>query len=178
MKFTNLSFDILKTNNCKLLAILDTSTYSSEVTDGNLMQIQLPDKQTIVELPYTKEGVTILNSNNLGYTNVNDPKWYETLPDGVYTIKISVCPRDKFWAEKDIYRTCNLECKWYNAFLKLDVKDCQKCYSEEKLNKLNLAWTYIQGCIANANNDNLNTATELYSAADKLIISINDNCKC
>jgi hypothetical protein len=167
---TRLSFDILDTNDCKTLGLYDTSFYSSNQTIANAtLQVITPFDDEPVELDYYKNAVTVLNSNNLKITNVNDLDLLTTLPDGLYTAKISICPEDKFWFEKSWYRTCLLECKYDKAFLKLNVQTCDACFSPEKLQKLERARIYIYGVKTNAQNCNNKEADKLYKAADKLL---------
>ena len=95
MKSTRLSFDILETNDCKTLGLYDTSFYSSNQTIANAtLQVITPFDDQPVELDYYKNAVTVLNSNSLKITNVNDLDLLTTLPDGLYTAKISICPED------------------------------------------------------------------------------------
>lgn len=171
-----LSFEVLPTSNCNTLAIADTSIYNG-VPEGATLQVELPDSSVIKEFPYTTGGVTVLNSNSLGYTNVSDLEDLQALPDGVYTIKISICPYDIFWYEKDYYRTCQLECKYYKAVIQLDLSVCESCYSKNKMNKLNLAWVYIQGVWANTQDGNINKATECYNVANKILTDLLE-CDC
>lgn len=175
---TKLSFEILPTNECKTLAIADTSVYNG-VPEGATLQVSVPDKDDVIELVFTVGGVTVLNSNALQYSKVNDLSYLLPLPDGLYTFKISVCPYDIFWYEKDFYRTCQLECKYYKALLELDLVNCQKCYSKERLEKLQLAWLYIQGIWANTNNGDINKASSLYKSADSILTALLecDDCK-
>jgi hypothetical protein len=173
IKGTRLEFNVLDTQSCRTLGIYDTSYYSSNQTIANAtLQIVSPYDETPVELNYYKNAVTILNSNTLGITNVNDLDYLVDIPDGLYTGKISVCPEDQFWFEKSWYRTCLLECKYDKAFLKLNVQSCEACFSPEKLQKLERARIYIYGCKTNAASCNMKEADKLYKGADKILESI------
>jgi hypothetical protein len=177
MASTNkLYFEILPTLNCKTLALADMSTYAGDV-EGATLQVQLPDRETVKELLYKPNSITILNSNSLGYSNVTDLNDLEDLPDGVYTIKISVCPYEINWFERDIYRICKLECKYYKALLTLDMSKCESCFSKQKMDKLNNARVYMEGVIANTNNGDINKASELYEVADKILDNLIE-CDC
>lgn len=175
---TRLSFDIFETNSCKSLGFLDTSFYSSnQVVSNATLQVITPFDDTPVELDYYKNAVTILNSNSLKITNVNDHDNLVNLPDGMYTAKVSICPEDQFWFEKSWYRTCLLECKYDKAFLKLNVQSCEACFSPDKLQKLERARIYIYGVKTNAQNCNIKEAGKLYAAADKILTSLLE-CDC
>lgn len=178
MKGTQLSFEILNVNSCKLLGILDTSYYSPNQTISNrTLQIITPFDDTPVELDYSHNAVTIFNSNNLNITNVSDFENLTELPDGLYTAKMTVCPEDKFYFEKSWYRTCLLQCKYDKAFLKLNVQECQACFSPQKLESLRRAKIYMMSAKVQADNCNFKEADRMYKASDKLLTKIND-CSC
>jgi len=90
LKSTRLSFNILDSDSCKELSLYDTSYYSTSQTVSNAtLQIISPFDDTPVELDYYKNAITVLNSNSLKITNVNDFDYLVDLPDGLYTAKIS-----------------------------------------------------------------------------------------
>ena len=173
---TLLSFEVLETNNVKTLALADTSNYDDNAT-GFTLQILIPSQRKAVELNYYKAGVTILNSNSLGITNTKQSSLYQDLPDGLYTAKISVCPHEDVWFEKSWYRINQLLCKYYKAFLTLELNKCETCYNKGKKSKLDTIWTYIQGIQSNVYDCNFQKANELYSVANKLSDDIL-NCCC
>jgi hypothetical protein len=165
---TTLSFDIVDTKNCKTLAILDSSYYNPLTTvSGALLQIKVPGYLKIVELTYNRSAITLLNSNNLNVTNVDDVQYLQDLPDGAYTIKISVCPYESNWYEQVEYRTCKIECKYNKAILYLDLNACSSCYSKELSEELATIRVYIEGVKANAYNNDIRKANELYNYANK-----------
>lgn len=175
---TSLSFDILNTYNCATMAIVDTSYYSDNIkVEGRIMQIISPFSLDIIETPYQKNGLTFINSNILGITTNAINELLLPIPDGLYTVKISFCPYDKYYFEKSFYRICQLECKYHKAILKLDFDKCSSCFNKSTERDLDKAKRYIDGVIANANNLNFNKATELYNYANKLLDNIL-NCEC
>lgn len=179
LKSTKLSFSLLPDNDCKTLSIVDTSFYSQNQTIANAtLQVITPFDDTPVELDYYKNAVTILNSNSLKITNVNDLDNLVNLPDGLYTAKISICPENQYWYEKSWYRTCQLQCKYDQAFLQLNIQSCEACFSPDKLERLERARMYMYGCLVNTKNCNQREAKKLYSAADKILSNLLDCCSC
>lgn len=176
---TKLSFDVIDTHNVKTIGLLDTSWYQ-EGASGFALLVAIPGylPEDAVELSYYKNGTTILNSNNLKLTNVTSPSLYTELPDGLWTAKISVCPYENNWFEKSWYRTAVLECKYYKAFLQLELNICTSCYNKNKKEKLDLIWTYIQGVKANVEDGNYRQANELYSTALNLTEKLLDCQDC
>jgi len=178
IRSTRLSFNILDSGSCKDLMLLDTSYYSSNQTISNAtLQIISPFDDYPVELNYSKNGITIINSNNLGITNVTDFDYLQVLPDGLYTAKISVCPEEQYWFEKSWYRTCQLDCKYDKAFLKLKVQSCEACFSPENLQRLERARIYSYGAKVNAKNQNYKEADKLYKGAEKILNNLLE-CDC
>jgi len=165
---TILNFDVLPTSNCGAMAIVDERSYASDA-EGMTLQIQLPDRENIIETVYQTRGVTVLNSNSLKYTKVREANQLQDLPDGWYTIKMSICPYDQFWVEKDYYRVCKLQCKWYQALLKLDLNKCDNCYANAYSEKLRQAWFYLQGITANAENNDLQACQDLYKVTNNIL---------
>ena len=173
---TFLDFDILDTHNCGTFAILDISYYSPLAPiSGGLIQVLVPGYLNPIELYYTQSGITLLNSNNLGVTNVIGPENYIDLPDGAYVIKMSACP--DLWTEKIVYRTCKIDCKYDKAILLLNLNQCSTCYNASLAQKLQTIQLYIQGCNANARVGDINQATILYNVANKMLDDI-INCNC
>ena len=170
-----LSFEIVDTHNCKLLAIMDTSTYLG-VPEGLIIQVK-PPSFPVKELNYNKSAITIFNSNSLGFTNVTSSINYTDLPDGEWIIKISICPYNVFWSEKKFYRTCQIWCKYYTAFLKSKMSGCDTCPENQIEEKLETAKRYIEGVEAQAINCDFGTASKLYTIANNILNSIID-CDC
>lgn len=168
LKTNQLYFTVLPGYDCKLLPIADLSIYADDA-EGAVLQIQLPDRENIVETVYTRNSVSVLNSNSLKYTKVPDLGDLLPLPDGWYTIKMSVCPYEQFWFEKDYYRICQLQCKYNQTLLKLDLNKCEKCYGLDYSDKLRQVWFYIQGIVANTENNDVKSASELYKTANNIL---------
>lgn len=175
---TYINFNIIDTFNCKTLGIVDTSYYNPSMTiSGYTLQVLVPGYDDPVELTYYPSGVTILNSNLLGITKVNNFDDLLDLPDGMYTIKLSICPYDQFWKETSFYRTCRLECRYAQALLNLDFDTCTGCFESSKVNKLKEVKIYIEGVKANMTDCNVKKATELYQKADSILEKLL-NCNC
>lgn len=162
------------------MGILDSSSYLNEDTaEGFVLQVVMPGAkpEDAVELNYYQKGVTILNSNVLGLTNVDNEKHFTNLPDGLWAAKISICPYNQFWYEKKWFRTCELECKFNKAFLSTKINECTACFAEEKLEKLALINRYMVGIKANVSDCNYKAASNLYTTANSLLDQIVD-CDC
>lgn len=173
---TQLSFTIPDLNSAGLLGILDTSVYT-QTPEGVVLQVKPPMGYALKELNYYPNALTVLNSNTLGITHVNSSINYVDLPDGVWVVKISICPYDIFWTEKKWYRTYQIKNKYNKAFLKMQLNQCETCYNQEMAKRLQTARIYIEGCEACAVDANWKTATDLYNTASKILDNI-ISCDC
>lgn len=175
---SKLSFQPIDLHACGLLGILDVSYYSPlQEQTGMVLQIIRPDRSGAIEVPYIQNGITVFNSNSLGITNVMSEEDLTDLPDGAYTVKMSMCPYDQYWYEATFYRTCQLMCKYYKAILKLDLTECQSCFSPETDNELQTVKRFIDGIHANVNDGNIKQATKLYRVANYILDDILQ-CNC
>lgn len=173
-----LDFNVLDTHSCKTLAIMDISQYKDvDNVEGKVLQILPPNDLPLVELNYNQNAITIINSNSLKITKVADATYLQDLPDGIYTIKISVCPYDKNWAEKKIFRVCQIWCKFYKAFLKVKTNECSSCTGLNANKDLYKAWEYLIGITASAEDCNYSGATKNYQVANNILDRIID-CSC
>lgn len=184
LKTTYLSFEIADLHNCRLLGIIDTSSYiNTDVVENPILQIVLPGDSPsgdVQELSYYINGVTILNSNSVGLTNVDTASDLTDLPDGLYIAKMSICPftgASAKWFEKKFYRTCQLECKFNKAFLRLELNACNNCPPSSLEKQLDYIERLITGIHANVGDCNWKAANDLYSVADELLDNIID-CDC
>jgi hypothetical protein len=72
-----------------------------------------------------------------------------------------------------------LQEKFDEAFMKLDMMECDKAIRAQSKVELNTIYFFIQGAIAAANNCAVDEANKLYLQADKMLnYFINNNCGC
>lgn len=168
---------VVPTYNLETLAILDASTYpSSPPIQAPTIQITVPGFG-LVSLPFTPNEYNIFNSTSLGLTPVGEP--LVPLPDGVYYLKYSVVPAYQNYVEKNIMRVDKLQEKFDNAFMKLEMMECDLAIRKQQKVNLNSIYYFIQGSIAAANNCAIDTATKLYNQANKMLTNFNNsNCGC
>jgi hypothetical protein len=171
-----LDFLVLPTYDSKTLGIADASTYPTTPVYSPTIEISVPgfDK---VSLPFNRNDFTVYTSAILGITEVGDP--ILPLPDGVYIIRYSVSPAYINYVEKSIMRVEQLQEKFDEAFMHLDMMECDKAIKAQAKVDLNTIYFFIQGSIAAANNCAINEANKLYVTAGKMLTNfINNNCGC
>jgi hypothetical protein len=101
------------------------------------------------------------------------------LPDGIYTLTYSVAPAYENFVTKTIIRVEQLQEKFDNAFMKLDMMECDLAIKTQAKVDLNSVYYMIQGSIAAANNCAVDTSNKLYIQANKMLNNfIKTNCGC
>lgn len=166
---------VLPTYNKMLLGIADASTYVTPPVNPTI-EITVPSFGTVV-LPFTINDYNLFNSESLGITASGAP--LVPLPDGIYTLKYSISPAVTNFVEKTILRVDQLQEKFDEAFMKLDMMECDKAIKTQSKVDLNTIYFFIQGAIAAANNCALDTATKLYDQAQKMLNNfVKNNCNC
>jgi len=177
MPTLNLDFLVVPTYNTLTMGIIDASTYPDNppVVTSPTLEITPPGFDVAV-IPFAVDDYNVITSSNLGITSVgvNQP-----LPDGVYHIKYSIAPANVNFVEKSIMRTDRIQEKFDEAFMKLDMMECDGAIKRQSKENLSSIYFFIQGAIAAANNCALVEANKLYAQADRMLTNfMNNNCGC
>lgn len=175
----DLKLDILviPTYNTLTLGIADVSTYpTSPAISSPTIEITVPTFGKVT-LPFNINDFNIFNSLSLGITSVGDSLL--PLPDGIYYLKYTVTPAYLNFVERSIMRVDQLQEKFDNAFMKLDMMECDRAIKTQQKVELNSIYFFIQGSIAAANNCAVDEANKLYTQAKKMLNNfMNGGCQC
>jgi hypothetical protein len=176
MPTLKLEFLVIPTYNTLTLGVADASTYVTAPTAPTI-EFTIPGVSAPVSLPFVPDDFNIFNSASLGLTVVGNDLL--PLPDGVWIIKYSIAPAFTNNVTHTIMRTDLIQEKFDNAFMKLDMMECDMAIKTQSKVQLNSIYFLIQGSIAAANNSAVVTANKLYAQADRLLDSfIRNNCGC
>ena len=175
-----LQLDILvvPTYNTLTLGIADASIYPTNppVVSSPTIEITVPGFD-VVSLPFNVNDFNIFNSLSLGLTTFGQPLL--PLPDGVYKLKYTVAPAYENFVEKTIIRVEVLQEKFDEAFMKLDMMECDRAIKTQQKVNLNTIYFFIQGAIAAANNCAVAESNKLYNQANMMLNNfIKNNCGC
>jgi hypothetical protein len=173
----DLKLDILvvPTYNTLTLGVVDASTYNG-TPSAPTIEITVPGFGKVT-LPFVPNDFNIFNSTVLGITSVDDSLL--PLPDGVYTLRYSVSPAYINFVEKNIMRTEMIQEKFDEAFMQLDMMQCDAAIKQQQKVDLNSIYFFIQGAIAAANNCAVETANKLYKQATIMLNNFNKRgCQC
>ncbi len=83
------------------------------------------------------------------------------------------------FVEKTIIRVEQLQEKFDEAFMKLDMMECDRAIKTQQKVDLNTIYFFIQGAIAAANNCAVAESNKLYNQANMMLNNfIKNNCGC
>lgn len=168
---------VVPTYNILNLAVMDASVYPDDppLVSGATIDIDVPGFG-LVSLPFTVGELNIFTSSNLGISAVGVS---QPLPDGIYHIRYSIAPATVNYVDKTIIRVDQLQEKFDEAFMKLDMMECDRAIKTQSKVDLTTINFFIQGSIAAANNCAEVEANKLYTQADKMLNNfIKNNCGC
>ena len=175
-----IDFEVLRTNTCKALKILDLSNWASAELDMAYITVLTPGSTIPVILSFQKGKLNILNTNNLNLTDVKDYSNLTALPDGIYTITVSQCENDPFAATKYFLQDCTLRCQIVRKLISVDIL-CDPC-RKELLKDLMDILLFMDAAQAHTESCNINKAMECYQRAALLLSRISDSttgaCNC
>lgn len=173
-----LNFIVTPTYDVGTIAITDASVYTTEPPNvtSPFLEIVVPSFGTVYSIPFTVQGTNVYNSTDLGITVAGSE---EALPDGVYCIKYTVNPPLVNYVEHSIMRVDRLQEMFDEAFMRLDMMECDKALKTQQKVELNTIYFLIQGAVAAANNcANVNSLT-LYTKAYNLLVNfMRNDCGC
>ena len=174
---TTLDILVINTYTTKNLGIADISTYDPLlVIQAPSISITIPGFSIPVVLPFVPDDFNVYNSISLGLSAFPNQT---PLPDGVYYLKYTITPATTYFVNKSIMRTELIQEKFDDAFMKLDMMECDSAIRTQAKVDLNSIYYMIQGSIAAANNCAVDTANKLYIQADRQLNNfIKNNCGC
>jgi hypothetical protein len=168
---------VLQTYSSKTMAFSDASVYPNdppEVTSPT-MRITPPGFDEI-SLPFVIGTYNVFNSASLRLSEVG----VETpLPDGVWQVGYTVFDTATQCVTKTFMRVDKIQEKFDNAFMTLEMMECDRALKTQASVELNSIWFFIQGSIASANNCAIIQSEKLYAQADKMLDRfLSNDCGC
>jgi hypothetical protein len=177
MAALNLDILVIPTYNVLTLGVADISTYPvSPIITSPTIEITVPGFGKIT-LPFIPNDFNVFTSLTLGITSIGQPLL--PLPDGVYYLRYSVTPSYINYVERTIIRVEQLQEKFDNAFMQLDMMECDRAIKTQSKVDLTSIYFFIQGAIAAANNCAIIESNKLYNQASKMLNNFMRNgCQC
>lgn len=166
-------FDVIDTYDSRVLRIADISDWEHLTDEPTYVDITTPGKETPVTLYFAKEKINYYNSNLLAITCADCTDGLNTLPDGIYKIKLYVCEGTKFCNQKYYLRTVKTKLRLDKILINLHI-DC--CLPNEKLLKKYMEIDLLlDAAHAHTRDGNIESAACAYEKAIDLLEDF-ENC--
>jgi hypothetical protein len=177
MEELNLDIIVVPTYNVASIGIADNTTYPTDPIDveNPFLQINIPNfgDKIVAFIPGT---LNVYGSEELGISEEGDTQY---LPDGIYHIKYTVNPPLQNFKQISFYRVNNLQERFDNAFLTLEIMECDGPLKKQAKEDLTTIYFYIQGAVSAANNCAYVEANKLYKKANKMLDTfLKNDCGC
>jgi hypothetical protein len=163
---------IIPTYDLTTLAVMDNSTYDGAVPTVTLV-IDVPGFDTVT-VAFTNNALNVYDSVELDISTS-----IENLPDGNYCISYMIDGETEASVTKRIMREDKLQQKFDEAFMKLDMMECDRAIKKQSKVDLMSIYFFMQAAMAASNNCAVVEATKLYIQANKMLDSfILQDCGC
>lgn len=169
---TNIDFEVLRTNTCKTLKVLDLSHWTSSDTYAAYISILTPGSTRPIIHIFQKDTINRFNTNNLELSDVTDYSTLGALPDGIYTITLQRCLDDTKIVTKYHLQDCQIRCQIARKLISVDLT-CTPC-RKELLKEIQDIMLFLDGAQAQTDLCNVNKAMEYYQRASTLLDRITD----
>lgn len=174
-----LALDIPETSCTNILKISDSSVYGEGLAvDCNRIDITLPGNTQPLYITDITENFNL----NISYVDLGiqlpDCETLSEFPDGVYTIKYSVCPNEEVYVEYYHLRTTKILNSYYEELCKIDLEHCEPTSEHlQHLSELRRIKTYIDAAKAKVEYCNSPTqGIEMLRYATKLLNKFKTSC--
>jgi hypothetical protein len=176
---SELDIYIEKILNPKVLIVNDASFYNPDIAVTNAkLEIQYPNSNVFINIPVSKNFSYKVNSNTLNITKVNKKNALSKLPDGLWTIKYSICPNDALFVEYTFLRNINQLIKYNNLYCELELNKCDKKSYLEELKKLREIKDLIDASEYLADCGKYEKSIEIYKGIEELLAEYKEDCNC
>lgn len=167
MATPTLDIALLDTHSLTSIAILDLSSYPANWVNTNpSIEITPPGFASVI-LDFTPSSLQVFKSTNLGVACA----WCEEsdLPDGIWTFKYSVYPSYKYYVEKTFVKVDRLQEKLDEAFLTLDISECDESIKKSDKVILSNVQDYLEMAVAAGNKCVFKLFNTYYNKASTLL---------
>lgn len=165
----HLDFEILDSDNPKIIIFIDASTYLDPTPEKPILEVVLPGFNQYFIININPYEVNVFNANTVGYTKTftNEYNCLGDLPDGVWEFTYRVCPYDLVYIKKCVLRKAQLNQKLNTLYKLLQNADCSLKEERQLKNKLTDIEIFINTAKAYAAECDKARASNFYQIADK-----------
>ena len=173
----DLNFISVQTNSLMTMTILDESIYPTNppVVIKPTIVIDIPGFGKVSK-DFKINTYNTFDSYDL---EISTKEQKTPLPDGIYTIRYFVEPEAETFVEHSTIRVDKLQEKFDEAFMTLDMMECDMAIKTQSFVQLNTIYLFIQGAVAAANNCAVIESNKLYKQANNMLNTfIKQGCGC
>lgn len=160
---------LIDTHNTQTIGVADVSVYPNGFTIVSPTLEITPPSFPIATKVFTPSSFNVFNSNDLGITCNTEGCDLSDLPDGYWGLKYSISPAQTNFTSKNFMKTDILQRKFEEAFLALELTQCQEAVKEQDFKQLDEIWYYLQTSISAGNRCNPTLALSQYRVAWELL---------
>lgn len=173
-----LDITLVESYNNFFLAIGDISTYPTNYTITSPTLEITPPGFNKISVVFSPKNVNYYKSDQIGIT-CGEENECVPLIDGIYTLKYSIHPSDKYFVEKQFMRVNGIRNEYSKAFLKVDLMDCSSLNKKKDKAYLRNIAILIDGAVAETNNCDVDLAYKYYKKAKQLLDNFyKSECNC
>lgn len=176
---SQLDFYVEDILNPKVLIIKDSSFYNPDIVPTSPeITIKYPGSTNYITTPVGTGFTYTINSNTIGLTRVNLADSLTVLPDGLWTIRYSICPNDELFVEYTFLRNTKQLIKYHNLFCSLEIHKCNRKEYEIQLKLLREIKQKIDAAKYLAECGKYTQSIELYDAVCMILDGLSSTCNC
>lgn len=168
-----IDFEVLKTNSCKSLKVLDMSNWSIAESDGAYISILTPGNTKPINHVFQKNQINSYNVVSLNLSDIVDYSSLTPLPDGIYTISLMRCLDDPNEVTKYWLQDCQIRCQVARKLISVDLI-CTPC-RKELLKEIQDIILFLDAAQAQTDSCNVSKAMEYYRYASTLLERISES---
>lgn len=151
------------------IGIADASFYPTNFTVTEPTVEITPPSFPKATLVYTIKNLNTYNSNDLNITCTTDVSLIVPLPDGIWTIRMSIAPNTANYTTKCFMRTTQIRRKFGMALMKTDISHHGGNMTKQQQDYLDEIDYYIKVATAAGNDNNAVIAMSLLRQANKML---------
>lgn len=170
----DLKLILLDTRDINSVGFADVTIYPTGFVPVNVTFEVTPPGFPKISVPFDAKSANIYYVDDIGVGTDS----CTGLPDGIYTVKLTMNPALNLSIEKSFLKVDLIKCKYSNVFVSLDLEcNCQNDKNRSDKHKLRQAKLLIQGAEASANKKDYITSFKMYSKADHILSGLT-KCEC
>lgn len=175
-EYYNIDFLIVDSNDPKTIVLMDTSTYL-EQPELPVIDVIPPGYTGYIQIPYLPNSTIVLNSDDLKFTDNCEFEYLADLPDGVYQIKMKVCPYNQLFKKQCFLKDTIFYRNYQTLLLSFD-QGCDSYDTDSLKSQMLDLDILVQSAKAEVAMCNVDRGVQKFQAAMSALDRINQKLNC